>query len=92
MASSNMLRFDADRAFEVGHGAGDFQDAVVSTRGQALLGHGAFQQPLAIRRQLAGCTNMPRPHLRVAVKLFALAACQSLDECSYEPGSVILRV
>src|ERR1700722_10726041 len=42
--------FGLDRvgAFEVGDGAGDFQDAVVGAGAEALLGHGAFEQAFAI--------------------------------------------
>ena len=36
--------------FQVGDGAGYFQDAVVGTRAETLLGHGAFEQALAVCR------------------------------------------
>lgn len=46
----DVLGLQACRVFQVGYGAGDFQDAVVGASTQALLSHGAFEEALAIRR------------------------------------------
>jgi hypothetical protein len=56
--------------FEVGDGAGDFQDAVVGAGAEALLGHGAFEQAFAIGGERAGDADVAGGHLGVAVQLF----------------------
>ena len=53
------------RALEIGHRARHFQDAIVGTRSQALLGHRPFEQSLAIRRKLTKRANVARRHLRI---------------------------
>jgi hypothetical protein len=58
-------------AFEVGDGAGHFEDAIVRARGEALLLHGALQQALGIGAQFAVGANLARGHLRVGVDFFA---------------------
>jgi hypothetical protein len=57
--------------FQVGHGAGDFQDPVVGAGAQALLSHGAFQQAFAVGGEFAVGADVAGGHLGVAVKFFA---------------------
>ena len=45
----DVLGLDSLSSFQISDGSSDFEDAIVGARGQALLGHGALQQPLAIR-------------------------------------------
>jgi hypothetical protein len=52
-------------------GAGHFEDAVVYACGQALLLHGALQQPLGVGVQLATGADLARGHLRVGIDSFA---------------------
>jgi len=56
---------------EVGYCARHFQDAVMRTRAEPLLGHRAFQQALTIGREFAEFANQLRRHLGVAVDFFA---------------------
>ncbi len=58
-------------AFEIGDGAGDFEDAIVGAGGEALLLHGALEQPLGVGAELAVGANLARGHLRVGVDFFA---------------------
>src|SRR5215470_3634604 len=53
--------------FQIGNGAGDFQDAVVGAGAQALLLHGSLQQALAVGVQLTVCSDLARAHLGVCV-------------------------
>ena len=39
--------------FDVGDGAGDFEDAVVGAGAESLLGHGAFEQAFAVGGEFA---------------------------------------
>ena len=57
-------------AFEVRNCASNFEDAVVSPRGEALLLHGPLQEPLGIGAELAMGANLARCHLRVGVDFF----------------------
>ena len=45
--------FDGRRLFDVGDGAGDFQDAVVGAGAESLLGHGALEEAFAVGRKIA---------------------------------------
>ena len=67
----DMFGFELRHAVEIGNRASDFQDAVMSSGAESLLGHGAFQQPLAIGGELAELPNRLRRHLGVAVEFFA---------------------
>ena len=57
-------------AFKIGDGARDFKNAIVGAGGQALLLHGALEQPLGVGAQLAVGANLARSHLRVGVDFF----------------------
>jgi hypothetical protein len=59
---------------EVGDGTRNLQDAVVGARRESQARHGAFEQPVAIRRDVAVLPELPRAHLRIAVNLFTLEA------------------
>src|SRR5580658_4547667 len=67
----NVFRLEARGVFEVGDGAGYFQDAVVGAGAEALLGHGAFEQAFAVSGEFAVDADVAGVHLRVAVKLLA---------------------
>ena len=67
----DVFGFEVGGVFEVGDGAGDFQNAVVGAGAQALLGHCTFEQALAIGRQFAERADVAGGHLGVAVKFFA---------------------
>ena len=67
----DVLGLEIRRIFQIGDGAGDFQDAVVGAGAQALLGHGAFEQAFAVGGEFAEGADVAGRHLRVAVELFA---------------------
>ncbi len=69
MASAMCYGLDGGGGFEVGDGAGNFQDAIVGAGGQPLLGHGPFQEALAVSGELAEGADVTRGHLGVAVEL-----------------------
>src|SRR5260370_4709011 len=70
----DMFGFELRHAVEIGNRASDFQDAVMSSGAESLLGHGAFQQPLAIGGELAELPNRLRPHLCIAINV--LPSCK----------------
>ena len=49
----DVFGLDLGSVFDVGDGAGDFEDAVVGTGTEALLGHGAFEQAFAVGGEVA---------------------------------------
>ena len=57
-------------AFEVGDGAGDFEDAIVGARGETLLLHGTLEKALGIGAELAVGANLAGSHLRVGIDFF----------------------
>lgn len=57
--------------FEVGNGAGNFEDAIVGAGGKALLLHGAFEQALGVGAEFAVDANLPRVHLGIRVDFLA---------------------
>uniref|UniRef100_E6PYE0 Uncharacterized protein n=1 Tax=mine drainage metagenome TaxID=410659 RepID=E6PYE0_9ZZZZ len=57
-------------AFEVGDGAGDLENAVVGAGAEALLLHGAFEQPLGVCAEVAVGANLAGSHLGVGVDFF----------------------
>jgi len=67
----NVLGLQVGSVFEICHRAGYFQDAVVGTGAQALLGHGAFQQAFAVGGEFAVRADVAGRHLGIAVKFFA---------------------
>src|ERR1700687_3402654 len=67
----DVFGFEVRRLFEVGDSAGHLQNAVVGAGAQTLLGHGAFEQALAVRREFAEGADVSGRHLSVAVELFA---------------------
>ena len=67
----DVFGFDGGGVFDVGDGAGDFEDAVVGAGAEALLGHGAFEQAFAVGGEFAEGADVARVHLRVAVELLA---------------------
>src|SRR3954466_11476789 len=62
---SNVLAFDLRDTFYVRDGTGDFQDAVMSSRAEALLGHCALKQALAFGGQIAIGADLAGAHLCV---------------------------
>lgn len=56
--------------FEVGDGAGDFEDAVVGAGGESLLEHGAFEEFFGVGRELAVSANLAGGHLGVGEDFF----------------------
>src|ERR1700687_646657 len=67
----DVFGFKIGRFFQIGNGAGYFQDAVVGAGAQALLGHGAFEQALAVGGKFAEGADVAGGHLSVAVEFFA---------------------
>ena len=49
---------DLGSVFEVGDGAGDFEDAVVGAGAKGLLGHSAFKQTFAVGGKFAESANV----------------------------------
>jgi hypothetical protein len=45
---AEVLWFDRGRGFQIGDGAGDFEDAVVGARGKAEALDGGFEEALAV--------------------------------------------
>jgi hypothetical protein len=56
---------DGGSGFEVGDGAGDFEDAVVGAGAEALLLHGALEQALGVGGELAEGADLLGGHLGV---------------------------
>ncbi len=57
------------RAFQVGDGAGNFEDAVVGAGGEALLLHGAFEQAFGVGAEFAVGADLAGGHLGVGEDL-----------------------
>lgn len=62
-----MLGGDGFGGGEVGHGAGNFQDAVVGAGTEVELGHGDADQVLGVVAELAMALDLARAHARVAI-------------------------
>ncbi len=67
---------DVLRRVQIRNGARHFQNAIVSAGAEAQAVHSAFQQPLAIRRNVAVLADLPRAHLRVAVYFLSVEPLQ----------------
>ncbi len=74
----DVFGLEIHRIFQIGDGAGDFENAVVSAGAQALLRHGAFEQAFAVGGEFAEAANVAGVHLGVAVEFFA-ALCESFE-------------
>ncbi len=62
---AEMFGFNGVGGVEVGDGASDFEDAVVSASGKAEAGDGVFEKFFAVVRDGAVLSNEARGHLRV---------------------------
>ena len=58
---SNVFGSDLRSAFEIGDGAGDFQNAIVRAGAEPLLRHRALEQPLAVGGKLAVVADLLDP-------------------------------
>lgn len=58
-------------AFEIGDGAGNFENAIVGTGCEPLLLHSALEQTFGIGTQFAVGADLARGHLRVGIDFFA---------------------
>jgi hypothetical protein len=67
----DVLWFELGNSLEISDGARDFQDTVMGTGTEPLLGHGAFEQALAIGGKFAESANELWRHLSVAIKFLA---------------------
>src|SRR5690242_14050129 len=67
---AEVLGLEGGGGIEVGDGAGDFEDAVMGTGGEAEAGDGVFEELFAFGRDGAVLANEPGSHLRVGVGLF----------------------
>ena len=54
------------RVGEIGDGAGDFEDAIVSTGAEVQIRRGELQQLFRVLVEFAELLQLPRPHVRVA--------------------------
>ena len=61
----NVGHGDGGGGFEVGNGAGYFEDAIVSTGAEALLLHRALEESFGIGGELAKGADLLRRHLGV---------------------------
>jgi len=62
-AFGNVFGLNCLFAFEISDSPGDFEYAVIGTRGESLLGHGAFEQAFAIWREFAESADVAGRHL-----------------------------
>src|SRR5260370_27339505 len=66
----DVLGFDGRSFFDVGDGAGDFEDAVVGAGAESLLGHGALEQAFAVGGKFAEGADVAGGDLGAATKAF----------------------
>lgn len=57
-------------SFQVGDGAGYFEDAVVGSGGEALLEHGSLEEFFGVGGELAVSADLAGSHLRVVEDFF----------------------
>ena len=67
----DMLGLKVWSIVQIGDRSGYFQDAVVGSRAQALLGHGAFEEAFAVGGKFAVGADVAGGHLSVAIEFFA---------------------
>src|SRR5262249_13074127 len=67
----NVFRLQRRFRFQVCNRPRHFQDAIVRTRAESLLGHRPLQQSFALGRQLTKATNVAMRHLGIAEDFLA---------------------
>ena len=79
---AEVLWRDGGGSVEVGDGAGNFEDAIVSAGGEAETRDGVFEKFFAFGGNGAVFANEPRGHLGVGVGLFFLLKSVRIGGCA----------
>src|SRR5678815_780479 len=82
-----MRRSEVVVSREIRYGSGDFQNAVVSTCGEAQLGHGILHDLFALGVQYAVFADMARPHLCIGIYLFVIEPSELNTSRRHYPGA-----